>query len=95
LEATKRGDFEVDEDGNEIMTVSLPGKGLTKVSINMTKIEEKAQACRAIYEHATALGDLFGPHAADTLSSLLPLISYMYSPKGSVCHRQPSRCCRL
>jgi hypothetical protein len=44
-----------------IMTVALPGKGLTKVAINMAMIEEKAQACRAIYEHAKCSGSIVWP----------------------------------
>ena len=79
LEASKRGDVETDDDGNETITISLPGKGLTKVSINMAKIEEKAQACRAIYEHAAALGASFGPFAETILAALTPLISFTYS----------------
>jgi hypothetical protein len=51
------------DDGTECMTVSLPGKGITKIIVNTTKIMEKAQAARAIYEHAAALGPAFGPYA--------------------------------
>lgn len=79
LNATKRGDLATDNDGNDTMTLSIPGKGLTKVSINTVKIEEKSQACRAIYEHAAALGASFGPHAETTLAALMPLVSYTYS----------------
>lgn len=54
-----------EEEGTEHLTftVSLPGKGITKVTVNTTKILEKAQAARAIYEHAAALGAAFGPYA--------------------------------
>lgn len=45
------------------MTVALPGKGLKKVTINTTKMQEKSLAARAVYEHASALGAAFGPYA--------------------------------
>jgi hypothetical protein len=80
LEATKRGDLEMDEDqGTESMTVALPGKGLTKVTINVTKMQEKSQAARAIYEHADALGAAFVPYVSTTLHVLVPLIAFRYS----------------
>lgn len=66
LEATKRGDTGLN-DGTECMTLSLPGKGITKIVVNTTKIIEKAQAARAIYEHAAALGPAFGPYAEVSL----------------------------
>ena len=80
LEATKRGEMNMAADGVESMTVALPGKGLTKVSINMAKLEEKAQACRALYEHASALDESFGPYAKATLEALFPLLTDAYSP---------------
>ena len=64
LEATKLGGMETDEEeGTSTMTLSLPGKGITKVTINTAKILEQAQTARAIYEHAAALGSAFGPYA--------------------------------
>jgi hypothetical protein len=63
LEATRRGDRQMDEEeGTESMTVALPGKGLTKVTINSTRMYEKAMAARAIYEHASGLQAAFGPY---------------------------------
>ena len=70
----------VDErDGKESMTVALPGRGLTKVTINTSKIQEKAQAVRAVYEHAAALGESFGPYSHTCLEAILPLVSFPYS----------------
>lgn len=80
LDATRRGDRNVDPDeGTESMTVALPGRGLTKVTINTTKMQEKALAARAVYEHAQALGAAFGPYVLTSLTTFLPLISFQYS----------------
>jgi hypothetical protein len=68
-----------EEAGTESMTVAIPGRGLTKVTINTSKIQEKAQALRAIYEHAVALKSEFGPFAQTCLDSFLPFVQYKYS----------------
>jgi hypothetical protein len=69
------------DNGTESMTVAVPGRGLTKVSINTTQIQEKAQAIRAIYEHAQSLGAAFGPYCQGLLDELLLLVSFRYSPE--------------
>ena len=80
LDATKRRQLELDEDaGTESMTVAIPGRGLTKVAINTTKIQEKAQAARAVYEHAVALGASFGPYIKPCFDAFLPLVDFKYS----------------
>ena len=80
LDATKRQGVEWDEDlGTESMTMAVPGKGLTKITVNTTQIQEKAQAVRAIYEHAAALGASFGPYAKNCLDELLLLVRFKYS----------------
>jgi hypothetical protein len=80
LEATKLEQLEMDEDGHtESMTVAVPGRGLTKVTINTTKIQEKAQAARGIYEHAVALGAEFGPYSKPCLDEFLLLVRFKYS----------------
>lgn len=78
LAATRHGQVDQD-DGVESMTIALPGRGLTKVSINVTKIQEKALAARAVFEHADALGAAFGPYVQSTLQVMIPLISFQYS----------------
>jgi hypothetical protein len=56
LEATKLEELEMDEDaGTESMTVAVPGRGLTKVTINTTKIQEKAQAARGVSSDSSIL----------------------------------------
>jgi len=80
LQSSRRGDAEMDNDGNNAMTILIPGKGFTKVSIDMSKIEEKSQACRATYELAVALGSSFAPYTEVVTSALTQLISYSYSP---------------
>lgn len=65
------------DDGTECMTVSLPGKGITKIIVNTTNIIEKAQAARAIYEHAAALGPAFGPYAeVSQISTVVGMYGY-------------------
>jgi importin-5 len=61
------------------MTVAIPGRGVVKVSINSTKIQEKAQAARAVYELSKAMGAAFGPWAQRSLDAFLPLVSFEYS----------------
>ena len=58
------------------MTVAIPGRGFTKVSINTTKIQEKSQAIRSLYELAAALGGHFGPYAEDSIRALLPNMKF-------------------
>jgi hypothetical protein len=71
LDSSKRNqDLEIDEDeGTESMTVAVPGRGFTKVTINTTKIQEKAQATRAVYEHAVFLR-CSGQRGADSVGCL-------------------------
>jgi hypothetical protein len=68
-----------DEQGTESRTIALPGRGFTKVTINTTKIQEKAQAIRALYEHAKSMGAAFGPYAEQCMEALLPLVNVPYS----------------
>jgi hypothetical protein len=78
-DTTKRQAIEIDEDGTESMTVAIPGRGWTKVTINTSKIQEKAQAARAIFDLASALGANFGPYVEICFEALLPLVSFQYS----------------
>jgi hypothetical protein len=68
-----------DGEGTESMTVAIPGRGLTKVTINTSKIQEKAQMARAVYEHAVALQDSFGPYSQSCLDAFLPLVEFKFS----------------
>lgn len=89
LDGTKPGEVDYDEDaGTESMTVALPGRGLTKVTINTSKTQEKAVAIRAIYEHAVSLGPAFGPYARAYLDVFLHLVRYKYSSeiRGTSAH---------
>lgn len=61
------------------MTVAVPGRGYTKVTINTTMIQEKAQAARALYEHAKAMGAAYGPYVERSLEAFLPLVNFPYS----------------
>lgn len=64
MEATQDGAYEQDSaTGNESVTVSVPGIGLKKLSMNTTQIQEKANAARAIYELATSLGSRFSSYS--------------------------------
>ena len=67
------------EDGIDAHTVSIPGLGSKKVKINTTQLEEKAQAARALYEHARALGKEFGPFVEASANAFLPLVNCEYS----------------
>ena len=51
-----------DNTGMENMTVAVPERGLTKVSINTTR----NQAIRAIYEHTDAMEAAFGPYGQES-----------------------------
>ena len=65
--------------GEGSMTVPVPGRGLMKVTINTSQIQEKAQAARAVYELAKSMGAGFGPWAQQSLDTFLPLVSFAYS----------------
>ena len=82
MDATKRNGLEFDEDlGTESMTVAVPGKGMQKFTVNTSKIQEKAQAARAVFEHASALGSNFGPYVEPCLNAFVPLINFQFSPE--------------
>lgn len=68
-----------EEDGTQSMTVALPGRGYTKVTLNTSNMQEKTLAIRAIYEHAAALGANFGPYVKVSFDTLLPLLQFRYS----------------
>jgi len=64
LAATQVGSCEQDPDkGTESVTVSVPGIGLKKLTMNTSQMQEIAQAARATYEFANALGSSFAVHA--------------------------------
>ena len=68
-----------DEDGADGYSVSIPGMGSKKIKINTTQLEEKAQAARALYEHARALGKDFGPFVESSANAFLPLVECEYA----------------
>src|SRR3569623_839509 len=68
-----------EETGSESMTVALPGRGLTKVTIHTSKIQDKAIAIRALYEHAAALGAALGPWCQTCIDALGNLVQIKYS----------------
>jgi hypothetical protein len=67
------------EVADDSVTVALPGKGLTKVTINTTKIQEKSLLARAVFEHVVAVGSSYGPYCQASLEAFLPLVEYPYS----------------
>lgn len=67
------------EDSIDAHTVSIPGVGSKKVKINTTQLEGKAQAARALYEHARALGKDFGQFVEASANAFLPLVNCEYS----------------
>lgn len=62
------------------VTVSVPGRGLTKVTVHTSQIEEKAQAIRALYELLAATPAAWNPYFAPTWQALEPLLVYKYHP---------------
>ncbi len=80
LEATRRGEVEqAPEEGIESMTVTLPGRGLTKVIVNVSKIQAKALAARVVYELAISLESSFIPFAAPCFEAFLSLVDFPYA----------------
>lgn len=78
LERSKFNQIERDE-ATESMTVALPGRGLTKITINTSQIQEKTQAVRGLYEHAVAMGASFGPYCKSSLDEFLVLTRFKFS----------------
>lgn len=75
-----KGDWQSSEQlSADGLTIALPGQGLTKVTINTSKIQEKAQLARAAYEHVVAVGSLYGPYCESSLEVFLPLVEFRYS----------------
>jgi hypothetical protein len=72
--------------GSESVTVAIPGRGLTKVTIHTNKIQDKVVAIRALYEHAVALGTAFHPWCQTCLDATVPMVNFPYSAdlRGSV-----------
>ena len=70
------------------MTVAVPGRGFTQVTINTSKIQEKAQATRAVYEHAKAMGAAFGPYVETCFEIFIPLVTFKYSSDVRSCAAQ-------
>jgi hypothetical protein len=69
----------VDEEaGEEILTLALPGKGVTKLTINTANIEDEAEALRGIYRHALALEGSFAPHVQSCFDVIFPLIQFRF-----------------
>lgn len=68
------------------MTVAIPGRGLTKVTIHTSEIQGKVQAVRALYEHAVALGPLYFPWCQRSFDALGSMVRFAYSAdlRGSV-----------
>ena len=60
--------------------MSVPGRGLTKVTVHTSQIEEKAQAIRALYELLVATPTAWNPYFAATWKALEPLLVYKYHP---------------
>lgn len=58
--------------------MAVPGRGLTKVTLHTSQIEEKAQAIRALYEILMAIPSAWAPYLEATWQALEPLLSYAY-----------------
>ena len=79
-ESTVGQESEFDEDtGMESITINLPGMGVKKMVLNTTQMQEKAQAARAVYEHASSMGAAFGPYAEECIESFVPLLQFKYA----------------
>lgn len=82
VEGTESG-MQSDDDGLDgeakSVTVAVPGRGFTRVTINTTKIQQKAAANVTLYELAKALGPSFGPYAQKSMEIFLPLVRFPYS----------------
>ncbi|GMH82166.1 hypothetical protein TrVE_jg13002 [Triparma verrucosa] len=75
-------DGQVDEDfesGTQSMTMKIPGVGLKKITLNTNVVQEKAQASRALYEHAAALGSNFAPFSKVCSAAMIPNVSFQYN----------------
>jgi hypothetical protein len=75
LDLTRRGEF--DED---TFTVHVPGRGLTKLTLHTSQIEEKTKAIRALYTLLTAVPSLWARFFEATYNALDPLLNYAYHP---------------
>ena len=88
LEFTNGDWHSFDQHMPDSVTIALPGQGLKKVTINTSKIQEKAQLARAVYEHVVAVGSFYGPYCEISLEVFLPLIEFKYSSDVRGCAAQ-------
>ena len=80
MESGKTNKIDVDEEGGkESVTLALPGKGLTRLTISTHAILERVDAIRGLYEHAIALEGSFAPYIDSCFDVLFPLINFTFS----------------
>ena len=68
-----------EESGIESITITVPGIGNKKVSLNTCQIEEKIMVANAIRDLADALGSQLGQYAPDLIQRFSPFIRFQYS----------------
>lgn len=72
--------LEFEDAGLTAMTMDLRGAGPQVFGVNTSLMQAKESACKALYQYTEDLGEEFAPHAAATLSVVLPNLG----PKNAV-----------
>ncbi|CAM9438858.1 unnamed protein product [Ectocarpus sp. 12 AP-2014] len=64
--------LEFEDAGLTAITMDLRGAGPQVFGVNKSLMQAKESACKALYQYTEDLGEGFAPHAAATLSVVLP-----------------------
>ncbi|CAM9864016.1 unnamed protein product [Ectocarpus sp. 8 AP-2014] len=64
--------LEFEDAGLTAMTMDLRGAGAQVFGVNNSLMQAKESACKALYQYTEDLGEGFAPHAAATMSVVLP-----------------------
>ncbi|CBN78372.1 conserved unknown protein [Ectocarpus siliculosus] len=64
--------LEFEDAGLTAMTMDLRGAGPQVFGVNNSLMQAKESACKALYQYTEDLGEGFAPHAAATMSVVLP-----------------------
>jgi hypothetical protein len=67
-----------DAPGFESTKFSIRGGGEMRLSVNTSRLEEKATACSMLYQYALELEEHFYPYVEQTLELMLPLVQYEF-----------------
>ena len=70
------------DDGWETQYFQNKGRGMLKLRVNASQMDEKLLAIEALYTYAAALGSAFHPAVRPLVEACLPTLTYRFSDKA-------------